>query len=373
MGDNMDFSEHYGNFSDYYGNILWRYVTEDHGEFVFYDPLFETSVSEQGHRSIRVVSMVLCSIACVLGIPGNSFVIWIAGVKMKRTVNTVWFVNLAVADLLCCVSIPFSIADIILNQHWPYGEAMCKILPSLVVLNLFASVFTLVLISLDRFALVILPVWAQNHRSVTLAWLLCGLVWVLALLLSLPSMIYREIVVHDDMNITLCTYNHQQDKTEGNQLAIRAVKATHVTRFILGFLIPLLVIAVCYLLIGRRVSSGRFKSQRAFQIILVVVTAFFVCWLPYHIIGLVIEYGEEASQVMAGALDPLAISLTYINSCLNPVLYVFMGQDFKERVRVSLRKIFEKVFSEDVTLRSSVYSKGQSQLSRATNSSEAQV
>uniref|UniRef100_A0A4W5LZM1 C5a anaphylatoxin chemotactic receptor 1 n=1 Tax=Hucho hucho TaxID=62062 RepID=A0A4W5LZM1_9TELE len=322
--DNMDFSEHYGNFSDYYGNILWRYVTEDHGEFGFYDPLFETSVSEQGHRSIRVVSMVLCSIACVLGIPGNSFVIWIAGVKMKRTVNTV-------------------------------------------------CVFTLVLISLYRFALVILPVWAQNHRSVTLAWLLCGLVWVLALLLSLPSMIYREIVVHDDMNITLCTYNHLQDKTEGNQLAIRAVKATHVTRLILGFLIPLLVIAVCYLLIGRRVSSGRFKSQRAFQIILVVVTAFFVCWLPYHIIGLVIEYGVEASQVMAGALDPLAISLAYINSCLNPVLYVFMGQDFKERVRVSLRKIFEKVFSEDVTLRSSVYSKGQSQLSRATNSSEAQV
>ncbi|KAM9541331.1 C3a anaphylatoxin chemotactic receptor isoform 2-T2 [Salvelinus alpinus] len=355
--DNMDFSKHY--------------VTEDHGEFdLYYDPLYETFVSEQGHRSILVVSIVLCSIACVLGIPGNAFVIWIAGVKMKRTVNTVWFVNLAVADLLCCVSIPFSIADIILNPHWPYGDAMCKILPSMVVLNMFASVFTLVLISLDRFALVILPVWAQNHRSITLAWLLCGLAWVLALLLSLPSMIYREIEVRDDMNITLCIYNHLQDKTEGNQSAI---KATHVTRLILGFLIPLLVIAVCYLLIGRRVSSGRFKSQRAFQIILVVVTTFFVCWLPYHVIGLMIEYGEEASQDMARALDPLAISLAYVNSCLNPVLYVFMGQDFKERARVSLSKIFEKVFSEDVTLRSSVYSMGQSQLSRATNSSEAQV
>ncbi|XP_041742858.1 C3a anaphylatoxin chemotactic receptor [Coregonus clupeaformis] len=369
----MDNSDYYGNFSEDNGNFLEKYVTEDYGEYDLYYPFNETFVSEQGHTSIQVVSMVLCSIACVLGIPGNAFVIWIAGVKMKRTVNTVWFVNLAVADLLCCFSIPFSIADIILNRHWPYGEAMCKILPSMVVLNMFASVFTLVLISLDRFALVILPVWAQNHRRISLAWLLCGLVWVLALLLSLPSMIYREIVVHDDNNIILCTYDHLHNKTEGNQLAIRAIKATNVTRLILGFLIPLLVIAVCYLLIGRRVSSGRFKSQRAFQIILVVVTAFFVCWLPYHIIGLVMEYGREASAVMAGTLDPLAISLAYVNSCLNPVLYVFMGQDFKERVRISLRKIFENVFSEDVTLRSSVYSKGQSQLSRATHSSEAQV
>ncbi|CAB1318086.1 unnamed protein product [Coregonus sp. 'balchen'] len=235
---------------------------------------------------------------------------------MKRTVNTIWFVNLAVADLLCCVSIPFSMAEIILNHHWPYGKAMCKVLPNVIVLNMFARVFTLVLISLDRFALVILPVWAQNHRSLTLAWLLCGLAWVLALLLSLPSMIYRGIVVLGDMNTTLCTYHHLLDETEGNQSAITAIKATHVTRLVLGFLVP---------------------------------------WL-----GLVMEYGGEASEDMAQALEPLAISLAYVNSCLNPLLYVFMGQDFKERARVSLRKIFENVFSKDVTMRSSVYSKGQS-------------
>ncbi|KAL0965805.1 hypothetical protein UPYG_G00285940 [Umbra pygmaea] len=332
----------------------------------------ETSSSGLGQTAIKAASLFLWSIACVLGIPGNTFVIWIAGVKMKRTVNTIWFVNLAVADLLCCISIPFSMADVLLNYHWPYGESMCKILPLVITLNMFASVFTLVIISLDRFALVILPVWAQNKRSLTTASLLCCLAWILAFVLSLPSMIYKGTVT-DNMNMTRCTYHQILDNSLSSQLAQRAIEATHISRLVFGFLVPLLIITVCYLLIGKRLSSSRFKSQKAFRIILGVVVAFFVCWLPYHTLGLVMEYGEEASENVARSLDPLAVALAYVNSCLNPVLYVFMGQDFKERVRVSLRKIFENVFSEDATMQSTGCSKGQSKLSRATNSSEAQV
>ncbi|XP_010901409.1 C3a anaphylatoxin chemotactic receptor [Esox lucius] len=341
-------------------------VTNDYWNYSYTDGNSSSPTKGQENNSIRVVSLVLYSVACLLGIPGNAFVIWIAGIKMKRTINTVWFVSLALADLFCCISLPFSIAHILLDYHWIYGNAMCKFIPSVIVLNMFASVFTLMLISLDRFALVILPVWSQNNRSIPLALLLCGLAWIMAFLLTLPSMIYRELLVIDDINLTLCTYN------DSNQSAIRA---SFVARLVLGFLVPLLVITLCHLLIGRRVSSSRFKSRRAFRIILGVVVAFFVCWLPYHVIGMVMEYGGEALGEVAQDLDPLAVALAFVNSCLNPVLYVFMGQDFRARVRVSLRKIFENVFSEDGngTVPPSGYSIGQSQLSQATHSSEAQV
>ncbi len=59
----------------------------------------------------------------------------------------------------------------------------------------------------------------------------------------------------------------------------------------------------------------------------------FLCWLPYHIVDLIVIYGEKSSS--------LAVSLVYFNSCLNSVLYVFMGQDFKSNV--SLRRVFERV------------------------------
>lgn len=150
---NQTSADNFGDFySDEYDN-LWSFNES------------ETNLSSEMRVSIRVISLVVYSLTFLLGVPGNIFVVYIAGMKMKRTVNTIWFLNLATADLLCCLSIPFSMAEILLDHHWPYGSVMCKILPSVIVINMFASVFTLNLISLDRFIQVITPVWAQNHRS----------------------------------------------------------------------------------------------------------------------------------------------------------------------------------------------------------------
>ncbi|XP_076876732.1 C3a anaphylatoxin chemotactic receptor [Brachyhypopomus gauderio] len=322
-------------------------------------------------NSITKVSLVFNCLTCVLGVPGNALVVWVAGLKMKRTVNTVWFLNLAIADLLCCLSIPFVVADILSQGHWPYGNVMCKVLPAVIVLNMFASVFTLNFISLDRFIQVVKPVWAQNNRNLRLAWVCCAIAWLMALLLSLPIMILRE--TEDFCNRTICTVAYVYEDGDGNGTdadGSHRYESTAVTRFVFGFLVPLLCIVACYALIAWRVSSSQFRSGRAFRIMLAVVVAFFLSWLPYHVVGLVEVYGGEQVSEQASALDPLVISLAYINSCMNPVLYVFMGQDFKEKVKLSLRRVFEKAFSEDGP-NSTVNTKGLQ--SRTTNSSEAQL
>ncbi|XP_077099821.1 C3a anaphylatoxin chemotactic receptor [Siphateles boraxobius] len=310
-----------------------------------------TPMSSEVRISMKVISLVIYSLVFLLGIPGNIFVVYFAGMKMKRTVNTVWFLNLATADLLCCLSIPFSMAEILLEHHWPYGSVMCKIIPSVIVINMFASVFTLNLISLDRFTQVITPVWAQNHRSLFLARLSCVVAWVLALGLSLPFMILRRTFT--DLNITLCTSqaDEEGDVTPSGMLSI--------IRFVFGFLIPLICITSCYGVIARKLGRSHFQSGRAFRIMLAVIVAFFMCWLPYHTVDLMIKYGGAESIDLALAVDPLAISLAYINSCLNPILYVFMGQDFKNKVKLSLRRVFERAFSEEGT-----------QISRSTQSQQ---
>lgn len=295
-------------------------------------------------RWIKRTSLVFYSLTFLLGVPGNAFVIYVAGAKMKRTINTTWFLNLAIADLLCCLSIPFSMAEILLDHHWPYGSVMCKVLPSVVVVNMFASVFTLNLIGLDRFVQVITPVWAQNHRNLALARASCVVAWFLALCLSLPFMIARETYTDEDLNFTLCT-SHGDDQEDHFQTS----GVSSMVRFVLGFLVPLLCIVTCYGIIARKLSRSSFRSGRAFRIMLAVILAFFLCWSPYHGVDLIRMYGGERSSSVALSVDPLAISLAYVNSCLNPVLYVFMGQDFKEKARLSLRRVFEKAFSEDTT------------------------
>lgn len=157
-----------------------------------------------------IASMVILSLTCLLGLPGNGLVLWVAGVKMKRTVNTVWFLHLTLADFLCCLSLPFSVAHLILQGHWPYGLFLCKLIPSVIVLNMFASVFLLTAISLDRCLMVHKPIWCQNHRSVRTAFAVCGCIWVVAFVMCVPVFVYRDLLVVDDYSV--CGYNFDSSR-----------------------------------------------------------------------------------------------------------------------------------------------------------------
>uniref|UniRef100_A0A9J8DN91 C3a anaphylatoxin chemotactic receptor n=2 Tax=Cyprinus carpio TaxID=7962 RepID=A0A9J8DN91_CYPCA len=313
------------------------------GNFDYYDYFYEDECQDCSNAELRkstiVFSLVFFYLTLILGVPGNAFVVYVAGLKMKRTVNTVGFLNLAIADLFCCLSTLYYVAENSLEENWPYESVfVCKILPFVMLITMFASVFTFTLISLDRFTLVITPVWAQNHRSLFIARLSCAGAWILALILSLPFMMLRETKTED--NKKHCKF-YKFDEEQMQTLS--------VISFLFGYLIPLICITTCYGFIARKLGRRHFHSGRAFCIMLAVIVAFFLCWLPFHIVHLIIIYGEKSSSLVALALDPLAVSLAYFNSCLNPILYVFMGQDFKSIVKLSLRRVFERVFSEEGT------------------------
>lgn len=149
--------------------------------------------------------MVILGLTFLLGLPGNGLVLWVAGLKMQRTVNTVWFLHLTLADFLCCLSLPFSLAHVALQGHWPYGWFLCKLIPSIIILNMFASVFLLTAISLDRCLMVLRPIWCQNHRNVRTAFAICGCIWMASFAMCIPVFVYRETFTVDDYE--MCGYN----------------------------------------------------------------------------------------------------------------------------------------------------------------------
>ncbi|KAM9353447.1 chemerin-like receptor 1 [Symphorus nematophorus] len=312
-----------------------------------------------GNNGSNIFSLIVYSLAFVLGVLGNGVVIWVTGFKMKKTVNTVWFLNLAVADFLFTACLPLSITYLALGFHWPFGKFLCKMNNTLTPLNLYASVYILVVISVDRCVSVVWPVWAQNHRSVRKASFVSLCVWVLALILSVPYFIFRDTVPAKGSH-TVCfdNYSLSNDKITPSVIALGQFRhwAMAITHFLLGFVIPFTVIVSCYAVIIRRVRRNRAlanQSGRAFKIIAAVIITFFLCWAPFHIIRLIelahhtaAEKSQKLSFVIAVGF-PLATSLAFINSCLNPLLYVFMGQDFKDEVRKSILQVLEAVFQED--------------------------
>ncbi|XP_042279419.1 chemokine-like receptor 1 [Thunnus maccoyii] len=314
-------------------------------------------------RSLNIMSVVIYSLDFVLGVLGNGVVIWVTGFKMKKTVNTVWILNLAVADFLFTAFLPFRVIYTALGFHWPFSKFMCKLDNTVRFLNMFASVYILVVISVDRYVSVVWPVWAQNHRSVHKASYVSLGVWVLGLILSLPYFIFRDIgPSSDDETFINCYDNYafsDDYKTLSvNQLPLLNFKAMTISRFLLGFVVPFTVIVSCYAAIIHRLRRNRTRashSSRPFKIIAAVITAFFLCWAPYYIMTL-IELWHHIDNRSSGVLKlvitiggPLATSLAYLNSCLNPLLYVFMGQDFKDKVRKSILNVFETAFREEVS------------------------
>nr|DBA14921.1 TPA: hypothetical protein GDO54_004197 [Pyxicephalus adspersus] len=316
-------------------------------------------------------AIVVMVLTVLVGVPGNMMVIWITSVRMKWTVNTIWFWNLALADVTCCIFIPFSIAQLF-HHEWLYGSGLCKVIPTIIHLTMFASVFTLVAISVDRCLLVVQPVWAQNHRTLRMAWILCLFIWMLSFVMCLPAVLYRKTFLFD--NISICIYifddymymdyenNDPQDYehnatnnsllhygTEEENMQIHPTELIITyTRMVFGFLIPLLIVSTSYFLLASKVQSTRlFKvGRKTTKVAFGIVVAFFITWAPYHIIGVTALYYFSP---IINTLNGLSVALAYFNSCINPILYVFMGKNMKSRVRQTIRGIMQNALSDEVS------------------------
>lgn len=327
-----------------------------------YDDDYEDYQNSELGKSLNIMSLIVYSLAFVLGVVGNGIVIWVTGFKMKRTVNTVWFLNLAVADFLFTAFLPLSVAYTAMGFHWPFGQFMCKFNSTLGFLNMFASVYILVVISVDRCVSVVRPIWAQNHRNVGRASAVSFGVWLFALLLSSPYFVFKDTAQDNrDPKIINCFNNFafsDADTQEVEDLRMLRHRAMIITRFIIGFVVPFVIIVSCYAVIIHRLQRSRSmsgKTGRPFRIIAAVITAFFLCWAPYHILVLIemvnhmsTEYSPTLQYVITVGI-PIVTSLAFLNSCLNPLLYVFMGQDFKDKVRKSILKVLETAFTEEVS------------------------
>ncbi|XP_041083045.1 chemokine-like receptor 1 [Polyodon spathula] len=318
-----------------------------------YEDLHPSTSTSSNHSQLhpedpfKICIIVLMAIIFLLGVCGNGLVIWMTVLKMKRTVNTTWFLSLAVADFIFCVFIPFSIVHLALDHHWPFGLVMCKLTSFIMFLNMFVSIFLLTLISIDRCVSVIFPVWSQNYRTPRMASVVVLAVWVASALLSTSSLAFRDI--HSTDEKTTCYNNYILASDQSHLSAAERQKAVSLTRFICGFVIPFTVIVFCYYFIVAKVRNNHMaKSSKPFRIMAGIIVAFFVCWLPYHVfIIMEISHQQHNKQVLHYGMQ-IAYMLASANSFLNPILYVFMGKDFQQKFRLSVLSRMENALGEDV-------------------------
>ena len=139
---------------------------------------------------LRYVVLGLYLVTFIFGAIGNSLtiaVIWRS--KKLKTVATCFILNLAVADNLFMFSLPF-MAHNSIARTWIFGPVMCKILSALLGINQYASIFTMVLMSIDRYLAVVWPLRSMQYRTMTNAVIVCILVWIVCFIIMSPYWLY---------------------------------------------------------------------------------------------------------------------------------------------------------------------------------------
>ncbi|XP_012691783.2 G-protein coupled receptor 1 [Clupea harengus] len=301
-------------------------------DYLEYGDFDDSKGSYTQRETLHIISVVIYSISFVLGLSGNGIVIWVTGVKTKRTVNSLWLLNLAVADFVFVLFLPFSIDYVLRDFHWNFGQIMCKLNSFVSMINMYASVFFLMILSIDRYISLVHLRWSQNHRTMTRAWWLCVGVWLASALLSCPALIFRETMEYH--NRVVC-FNNFHDQS-GHIAAMRHITLV-VVRTTLGFILPFSAICVSGILLTIKVRQSRAVHVSRFsKTVSVVILVFFLCWMPFHTFSLM-ELSMHSSLVLHTVLKtgfPLATSLAFFNSCVNPVLYVLVSK----KVRVLLKR-----------------------------------
>lgn len=327
--------------------MAYDMLYEDFDNFTYYLENYEEEEPASSSLSNpQIISLVLHGLAFLLGVPGNAIVIWIMGVKWNKTVTSLWFLNLAIADLIFVLFLPLYITYVAMGFHWPFGKWLCKANSFIALFNMFASVFFLTAISLDRYVHLIHPVFSYKYRTVKNTLILTGIIWILATAIGSPALYFKDtLTLHD--NVTICYNNfHPSD--------IHLIVLRHHVliwmRFVCGYLFPLLTMVICYsLLIIQVKKSAILTSSRLFWTVLVVVVAFFICWTPYHVFSILelsAHHNVYVHELLRDAV-PLSVGFAFINSCLNPILYVLLSKrlrfcfnvTFSELVKHTLREV----------------------------------
>ncbi|XP_004676301.1 PREDICTED: C-C chemokine receptor type 1 [Condylura cristata] len=273
----------------------------------------------------------LYSLVFIIGLVGNILVVLVLiQYKRLKSMTSIYLLNLAISDLLFLFTLPFWI-DYKVKDNWVFGDAMCKFLSGLYDLGLYSEIFFIILLTVDRYLAIVHVVFALRARTVTFGIISSILIWLLAMLASLPGFYFSK-TQWEFTRHTCSPHFHHRSSSQWKQF--QALKLN-----ILGLVLPLLVMTVCYTgIIKMLFKRPNEKKAKAVHLICAIMIIFFLFWTPYNLIVFVSAFQgvfladncEQSKQ-----LD-LAIQVTEViantHCCVNPVIYAFVGERFRKHL-----------------------------------------
>ncbi|KAM6130873.1 B1 bradykinin receptor [Pterocles gutturalis] len=279
---------------------------------------------------------------CIIGMLGNVFVLLTYSLhKGPLKIAEIYLMNLAFADLVFLMCLPFWAENIRNEFNWPFGNFLCRSTSASISLNMYTSIYLLVAVSADRYLTFVHTLNHRGVRSKTLAKGICLVTWFFGIFLSIPNFMFRTVKHFPLWNISACTLDFPTTSW---------VTAESLIFNVVGFALPSTAIVflnfstICSL--QKKAREGKalgtkcckeHKGTKATRLIFTVVLMFLLCWTPYRFfVFLDILYQTEMIKgCFWGELlnfgEQFGYTLATTNSCINPMIYVFVGKYFRQK------------------------------------------
>lgn len=243
---------------------------------------------------------------------------------------TIYMRNLAIADLLLALCLPFRIAY--QNNNGPL--LLCHIIGAFFYLNMYASIMFLSLISMDRYLKIIRPLQQFRIHSVQWSSRAAHVVWVLNVVCIAPFLF-------ESKSNEPCSQKCFHFKTKGTVSAainLTAVIAFFVLLFLFVYFYAKISAKLHRTSLMKNQPQTKRNSNRAMKKSFIVLIIFIVCFVPYHLVR--VPYILAQINIIPSLswkqtlhiTNELVLCLSTLNSCLDPVIYFFLSDSFKRVV-----------------------------------------
>ena len=288
------------------------------------------------------VPTVASGLILVVSLIGNSLIAIIVfkTPTLKIPINFM-IVNMAISDLLFPIFLfPLNLVNMQADL-WLIGDSLhqtlCKIGLFLLTVSATVSIQSLILITVDRFGAVVMPIRGSPLISRRLCLFFIVVTWIVAIAANLPHFFDFKRVEHPG-GMVMC--------------AIQKSSASYylLAYFIAFFYLPFVLLIILYAIIliklkqhahpgEQTANAAEMRSRRnrnVLKMAIVIVFVFFLCWIPYITDQTIFHFAPNSSiwsSCNFFLYDFFTSFMAAANCAVNPIICLIFSSNYRQGLK----------------------------------------
>ncbi|XP_069503352.1 somatostatin receptor type 5-like [Ambystoma mexicanum] len=271
----------------------------------------------------HIITSTIYFLICAIGLISNALALYVAlrYVKLGKATN-IFIFNLVIGDLLVMFGLLFTAFQQVMF-YWPFDSFLCKIVMMMDFINPLAGIFFIMIMSIGHCVAVYFPEKSSVCQRLEVAKVLALITWLVAFFFVLPVITFADANGFNQCTIVWPEPGITWDATYT------------ITIFALGFCLPVWVSVVSFLIllvkpkdVDLSADASTCRGTEGTKLVVALCVVFILCWLPLNLLS-IFDLTVNLPTALVRVYDFFVI-LTYAKSCIYPILYKCLSDDFRK-------------------------------------------